>query len=227
MTGNVRWRKSSYSGGSGGDCVEVAGGTRRVLVRDTRQAGAGPVLRFSPAAWRRFAGQVKRPLASGPRRRAGPGTVCAGERSRVLGRSLRCLGFSALAGASAAEVSAGGVLVSAGAGVGAVGESAVARDRRALGRGGRAGGGPGNPRLWGGFPGPPVALAISRCRRRGVVFACAVRIARRPGCFLRSCVPVLIAPSPVTDATDPLVFLVFFAVRSARTRDCSAVRAVC
>ncbi len=66
MTGNGMWRKSSYSGGSGGDCVEVAGGARRVLVRDTRQAGTGPVLRFSPAAWRRFAGQVKRSLAAAP-----------------------------------------------------------------------------------------------------------------------------------------------------------------
>jgi len=63
MTGNGMWRKSSYSGGSGGDCVEVARAARRVLVRDTRQVGAGPVLRFSPAAWRSFAEQVKRPLA--------------------------------------------------------------------------------------------------------------------------------------------------------------------
>jgi hypothetical protein len=54
------WRKSSYSGSNGGNCVEVAGHGSRVLVRDTRQAGTGPVLRFSPAAWRRFAGQVKR-----------------------------------------------------------------------------------------------------------------------------------------------------------------------
>ncbi len=55
-----RWRKSSYSGNGGADCVEV--GVRAdpdgVLVRDTKDRG-GPVLRFSPAAWRRFAGQVK------------------------------------------------------------------------------------------------------------------------------------------------------------------------
>jgi len=44
------WRKSSYSGNGGGNCVEVAGRGSRVLVRDTRQDGAGPVLRFSPAA---------------------------------------------------------------------------------------------------------------------------------------------------------------------------------
>jgi hypothetical protein len=55
-----RWRKSSYSG-NGGECVEV-GHADDVLVRDTNQAGTGPVLRFSPEAWRRFADQVKRSL---------------------------------------------------------------------------------------------------------------------------------------------------------------------
>jgi len=66
MEDNVdpRWRKSSYSGNGGGDCVEVAGQASRVLVRDTKQDGAGPALRFTPAAWRRFADQVKRSLAS-------------------------------------------------------------------------------------------------------------------------------------------------------------------
>jgi hypothetical protein len=59
MTDRARWRKSSYSGGQGGNCVEVAGDSRRVLVRDTTQAGTGPVLRFSAQAWRRFADQVK------------------------------------------------------------------------------------------------------------------------------------------------------------------------
>jgi hypothetical protein len=53
------WRKSSYSGSNGGNCVEVGGHGRRILVRDTQQAGTGPVLRFSADAWRRFADQVK------------------------------------------------------------------------------------------------------------------------------------------------------------------------
>lgn len=53
-----RWRKSSYSGNGGGTCVEVGEALRAVLVRDT-QDRRGPVLRFSPAAWRRFADQVK------------------------------------------------------------------------------------------------------------------------------------------------------------------------
>jgi|HubBroStandDraft_2_1064218.scaffolds.fasta_scaffold327004_2 hypothetical protein len=60
---NLSWRKSSYSGNGGATCVEV-GNADRVLVRDT-QDRIGPVLRLSPAAWRRFAEQVKRSLASG------------------------------------------------------------------------------------------------------------------------------------------------------------------
>ena len=41
---DLRWRKSSYSGNGGGNCVEVAAG-RRVRVRDS-QDRAGTVLRF-------------------------------------------------------------------------------------------------------------------------------------------------------------------------------------
>jgi hypothetical protein len=58
---DIRWRKSTHSGGNGGECVEV--GTRLsqvgpVLVRDTKDA-AGPMLRFGPAQWRRFLAEVK------------------------------------------------------------------------------------------------------------------------------------------------------------------------
>jgi Domain of unknown function (DUF397) len=64
------WIKSSYSGGSGGNCLEVADDaeTGRVLVRDTKNR-TGPILRFSPDAWRRFADQMKgaRSLASDSR----------------------------------------------------------------------------------------------------------------------------------------------------------------
>lgn len=49
-------RKSSYSG-SEANCVEVAV-RDRVVVRDTKDR-TGPVLRFTPAAWREFAGRVK------------------------------------------------------------------------------------------------------------------------------------------------------------------------
>jgi hypothetical protein len=59
-----RWRKSSYSGNGGGNCVEVAA-QDRVLVRDTKNR-AGTVLLFAPAAWRRFAHQIQQSLPSGP-----------------------------------------------------------------------------------------------------------------------------------------------------------------
>ena len=60
-TVDLKWRKSTYSFNGGGECVEV-GSADRVLVRDTKDR-SGPVLRFSPAAWRRFADQVKTGVA--------------------------------------------------------------------------------------------------------------------------------------------------------------------
>jgi hypothetical protein len=65
MEGKIspRWRKSSYSGNGGSDCVDVGNDAGRVLVRDTKDHGRGLVLRFSPDAWRRFADRVKRSLA--------------------------------------------------------------------------------------------------------------------------------------------------------------------
>ncbi|MEN8655107.1 DUF397 domain-containing protein [Streptomyces sp. 21So2-11] len=51
---NVRWRKSSYSGNTGGDCVEVADGCPgAVPVRDSKNP-TGPVLLLTPAAWHTF-----------------------------------------------------------------------------------------------------------------------------------------------------------------------------
>ena len=61
---DLRWRKSSYSGNGGGNCVEVAA-AERVLVRDS-QDRAGTVLRFPSAAWREFSDQVKRSLGLDP-----------------------------------------------------------------------------------------------------------------------------------------------------------------
>lgn len=51
------WRKSSYSGSNGGQCVEVAAPVH-VLVRDTKDR-EGAVLVFGPDAWREFAAKVK------------------------------------------------------------------------------------------------------------------------------------------------------------------------
>ncbi|PLW73759.1 DUF397 domain-containing protein [Streptomyces sp. SCUT-3] len=47
------WFKSSYSGGAGGECVEVAAGRGVVRVRDSKDT-AGPVLAFSPEEWAAF-----------------------------------------------------------------------------------------------------------------------------------------------------------------------------
>ncbi len=57
----LTWRKSSYSNGDGGSCVEVACELLPALVpvRDTKQSGAGPVLTFAAAAWASFVQGVK------------------------------------------------------------------------------------------------------------------------------------------------------------------------
>jgi hypothetical protein len=59
------WRKSSYSGGNGGQCVEVAAmpshhtqPDRICAVRDSQNPG-GPVLAFGPGQWQRFITEVK------------------------------------------------------------------------------------------------------------------------------------------------------------------------
>ncbi|MBW5483379.1 DUF397 domain-containing protein [Streptomyces bambusae] len=47
------WRKSSYSSGEGGECVEVATCPATVHVRDSK-VPAGPQLAVSPEAWSAF-----------------------------------------------------------------------------------------------------------------------------------------------------------------------------
>lgn len=53
------WRKSTYSDGNGGNCVEAADTPGAVLVRDTKNNGAGPVLRFGPGAWLTFTARLR------------------------------------------------------------------------------------------------------------------------------------------------------------------------
>ncbi|MFF0725706.1 DUF397 domain-containing protein [Streptomyces sp. NPDC004134] len=53
------WRKSSYSHDNGGDCIEVATTPTTVPVRDSKDPG-GPHLAFTPAAWDAFVAAVKR-----------------------------------------------------------------------------------------------------------------------------------------------------------------------
>jgi Domain of unknown function (DUF397) len=55
---HARWRKSSFSGGGGSNCVEVAGTGQAIAVRDSKDA-PGPVLVFGQHAWRQFAAEVK------------------------------------------------------------------------------------------------------------------------------------------------------------------------
>lgn len=55
---DIHWRKSSYSGHIGGDCVEVADLVLMVGVRDSKDP-EGPKLGFSPAAWDVFTGGIK------------------------------------------------------------------------------------------------------------------------------------------------------------------------
>jgi hypothetical protein len=58
-TMNPLWRKSSYSTGNGGQCVETGHVPGAVLVRDTKENGHGPVLRITPADWTRLVKSVK------------------------------------------------------------------------------------------------------------------------------------------------------------------------
>ena len=53
----MTWRKSSYSGNDGGQCVEVAV-SGLVLVRDTKDR-AGAVLPLTTQAWRKFIRQTR------------------------------------------------------------------------------------------------------------------------------------------------------------------------
>ncbi|MFF6774674.1 DUF397 domain-containing protein [Streptomyces sp. NPDC012637] len=51
--GSAAWRKSSFSGPNGGDCIEVADLAAHIAVRDSKNP-AGPVFLASPAAFTAF-----------------------------------------------------------------------------------------------------------------------------------------------------------------------------
>jgi uncharacterized protein DUF397 len=55
----VQWRKSSRSGSSGGQCVEVADLDTVIAVRDSKNPD-GPKLTFDAHTWRTFTHRVKR-----------------------------------------------------------------------------------------------------------------------------------------------------------------------
>ncbi|MEU3311290.1 DUF397 domain-containing protein [Streptomyces sp. NPDC006662] len=57
--GTALWRKSSYSTGDGGNCVEVADGLVGIVpVRDSKRPG-GAVVVLSAAAWSPFVAALK------------------------------------------------------------------------------------------------------------------------------------------------------------------------
>lgn len=89
----LKWRKASSSSNGGGNCVEVADHANCVLVRDTKKR-TGPALRFSPAAWRRFADQVKRSLLARSPARIGAALASEGWLLRLRRAGwLHCFGL--------------------------------------------------------------------------------------------------------------------------------------
>jgi hypothetical protein len=56
--GGAVWRKSTRSGSTGGNCVEMAETPDAIGVRDSKDA-SGPILTFDTDAWRGFLAEVK------------------------------------------------------------------------------------------------------------------------------------------------------------------------
>jgi hypothetical protein len=55
----MNWRKATYSGDNGGNCVEVASASGLVMVRDTTNRD-GVTLAITPAAWRQLVAAARR-----------------------------------------------------------------------------------------------------------------------------------------------------------------------
>ncbi len=54
----LHWFKSSYSGGAGGECLEVAASLTSVHVRDSKDTGRG-AFTVPPAAWSAFVAHAR------------------------------------------------------------------------------------------------------------------------------------------------------------------------
>jgi len=63
MGDRTTWRKASYSGSGGGNCVEVGGGAGHVSVRGTKQDGRNRriTLTVNAAAWHQITAGLRRP----------------------------------------------------------------------------------------------------------------------------------------------------------------------
>lgn len=77
------WRKSSYSGANGGQCIEVATAPGMILVRDSKDTD-GPELAFGRETWSAFAAKVKAELDP----RATPRAALVASRGVVLFRGV-------------------------------------------------------------------------------------------------------------------------------------------
>ena len=52
------WRKSTYSDGNGGECVELVSDSGDIMVRDTTDRD-GVMLAFAPEAWQEFTRRLR------------------------------------------------------------------------------------------------------------------------------------------------------------------------
>ena len=78
------WRKSTYSNGSGGNCVEVADLPNGRAVRDSKRP-EGPILVFTKDQWRAFVQAVE----AGELRRCASIPLCWFKTSRSSGNGRR------------------------------------------------------------------------------------------------------------------------------------------
>jgi len=56
---SAEWRKSSYSGTNGGNCVQVARNLPGVVAMRDSKDPHGPALIFTPDEWRAFTAGIK------------------------------------------------------------------------------------------------------------------------------------------------------------------------
>lgn len=56
---DATWRKSSYSGGNGGSCVEVGGAAGAIYVRDTKDPQRKVAVSVPTDAWSAFLATIK------------------------------------------------------------------------------------------------------------------------------------------------------------------------
>lgn len=56
---SVRWRRSSYSGNTGGECVEIADLESGIAIRDSKNPAHG-ILTLAPEAWAALVAYVRR-----------------------------------------------------------------------------------------------------------------------------------------------------------------------